>query len=524
MILIKLSRINLKKNMVKKRITWQIEKRKLADLKPHSKNPRQFTDKGMKDLENSINSIGFMQPININQDGVILSGHATTLKLKEMGETEVDVYVPDRLLTPKQEEEVLVRANANTAGKWDWDLLANNFELEEINEWGLEVPDMEVEELEAKEDDFDAEPPAEPITVLGDLYEIGEHRLLCGDSTCSDTVAKLMDGELADIAHNDPPYGMKKEKDGVLNDNLNYSDLLDFNKEWIPLQFLHLKDNGSWYCWGIDEPLMDIYSEILKPYIKTQKATFRNLITWDKGHGQGQNSENTRSYAIADEKCLFVMCGVQGFNNNADNYFEGWEPIRLYLLEQRKLSGLSAKEITNLTNSAFERHSFQKSQWAMPTKESYNKIQNYCKNKNNDAFKKEYDELKKEYDELKKEYYSTRAYFNNIHDNFNNVWHFERTSNNEREGTGEHATPKPLKLCERAIKSSCPDNGLVLDFFLGSGSTMVASHQLKRKCYGIELDPKYCDVIVKRMIKLDPSLKLTRNGEDCKNEFIENND
>ena len=129
--------------MVKKRITWKIEKRKLADLKPHPKNPRQFTEKGMKDLENSIKSIGFMQPININQDGTILSGHGRTLKLKEMGEVDVDVYVPDRMLTPKQEEEVLVRANANTAGKWDWDLLANNFELAEINDWGLEVPDIE---------------------------------------------------------------------------------------------------------------------------------------------------------------------------------------------------------------------------------------------------------------------------------------------------------------------------------------------------------------------------------------------
>lgn len=156
-----------------KRITWQIEKRKLADLKPHAKNPRQFTDKGMKDLENSINSIGFMQPININQDGTILSGHARTLKLKEMGETEVDVYVPDRLLTPKQEEEILVRANSNTAGQWDWDLLANEFEDFELAEWGLEIPAIETEELEAKEDDFDGEPPAEPITVLGDLYEIG---------------------------------------------------------------------------------------------------------------------------------------------------------------------------------------------------------------------------------------------------------------------------------------------------------------------------------------------------------------
>jgi site-specific DNA-methyltransferase (adenine-specific) len=127
----------------------------------------------MKDLENSINSIGFMQPININQDGTILSGHGRAMKLKQMGETEVDVYVPDRMLTPKQEEEVLVRANANTAGQWDWDLLANEFEDFELTEWGLEIPAIETEELEAKEDDFDGEPPAEPITVLGDLYEIG---------------------------------------------------------------------------------------------------------------------------------------------------------------------------------------------------------------------------------------------------------------------------------------------------------------------------------------------------------------
>ena len=119
--------------------------------------------------------------------------------------------------------------------------------------------------------------------------------------------------------------------------------------------------------------------------------------------------------------------------------------------------------------------------------------------------------MKKEYDALKKEYYSTRAYFNNTHDNMNNVLHFYR---HKRQGDeGGHATPKPIPLCERAIKSSCPDNGLVLDVFLGSGSTMVASHQLKRKCYGMELDPKYCQVIIDRMKKLDPSLVIKRNGE-----------
>ena len=72
------------------------------------------------------------------------------------------------------------------------------------------------------------------------------------------------------MGFNDPPYGMKKENEGVLNDNLNYNDLLQFNKEWIALQFSHIKDNGSWYCWGTDEPLMDIYSDIIKPYKRTK--------------------------------------------------------------------------------------------------------------------------------------------------------------------------------------------------------------------------------------------------------------
>jgi DNA modification methylase len=301
---------------------------------------------------------------------------------------------------------------------------------------------------------------------------------------------------------------MKKENEGVLNDNLNYDDLLDFNREWIALQFTHLKENGSWYCWGIDEPLMDIYSGILKPYIKQNKATFRNLITWDKGNGQGQNSEETRSYATADEKCLFVMLGVQGFNTNADNYFEGWEPIRLYLDGERKKSGFTTDECnricgkTNMTQSAFTKGGFR-----LILREDYEKLRQAS---NGNAFKREYDDIKREYDDIKKSYYSTRAYFNNTHDNMNNVWHFSR--HNKDGSEGGHATPKPIPLCERAIKSSSPDGGLVLDVFLGSGSTMVAAHQLNRKCYGMELDPKYCQVIVDRMLKLDPTLEVKRNG------------
>jgi DNA modification methylase len=417
-------------------------------------------------------------------------------------------------LTEQQKDEFIVKDNVGF-GEWDWDILANEWDTDKLTDWGLDLPlDVSVQELEAEEDDYEIPNEINTDIVLGDLFEIGEHRLLCGDSTDSDSVAKLMNGEKADMAHNDPPYGMKKEKEGVLNDNLNYNDLLDFNREWIALQFMHLKESGSFYCWGIDEPLMDIYSEILKPYIAEQKATFRNLITWDKGHGQSQNSELTRSFATADEKCLFVMMGVQGFNNNADNYFEGFESIREYLITQKNKLGWSTDKIIDITGKSSASHYFSKSQWHFPTREHYNSIREASKgdafHKEYDALKKEYDALKKEYDALKKEYYSTRAYFNNVHDNMNNVWHFSR--HNKDGSEGGHATPKPIPLCERAIKSSCPENGLVLDVFLGSGSTMVASHQLKRKCYGMELDPKYCQVIIDRMKKLDPSLEIKRNG------------
>jgi adenine specific DNA methylase Mod len=258
---------------------------------------------------------------------------------------------------------------------------------------------------------------------------------------------------------------------------------------------------------------MDIYSEILKPYIKEQKATFRNLITWFKnpsGLGDGQNNSSARSYGIITEKCLFVMMGVQGFKNDLSNWFEGFEKFRSYYEIQTKKAGLNISKICDLTNS-YAGHYFSRSQYAFPTKEHHEKIQSYCKENQIDAFKKEYEAIKKEYEAIKKEYYSTRAYFNNTHDNMTEVWQFDRHTRQGDEGG--HATPKPIPLCERVIKSSCPENGLVLDFFLGSGSTMVAAHQIKRKCYGLELEPKYCQVIIDRMKKLDPTLIIKRNGQ-----------
>ena len=341
--------------------------------------------------------------------------------------------------------------------------------------------------------------------------ELGTHRLMCGDSTTEADVAKLMAGKQADMVFTDPPYGMGKEKEGVHNDNLNYDDLLEFNKLWIPLSFKYTKANGSWYCWGTDEPLMDIYSNILKPMIKQNAITFRNLITWDKGDaGAGgvsfMGKEGLRSYPIADEKCLFVMCGVQGFNNNQDNYYEGWEPIRKYLEEEAKKVGLNNAKLKEICGVGMFSHWFTKSQFCFIPKEHYLKLQEYYKGKafgkGYGAFSQEYDAFKKEYDELKKAWYETRAYFDNTHDNMTNVWQYPRTKGDERAECGDHATPKPLALCERGIKSSSRPGEAVLDLFGGSGSTLIACEQLNRSCYMMELDPHYCDVIIARWEKL----------------------
>jgi DNA modification methylase len=414
---------------MQKRITWKVEKRKLADLKPHPKNPRQFTEKGMKDLENSINSIGFMQPININQDGTILSGHGRAMKLKQMGETEVDVYVPDRMLTPKQEEEVLVRANANTAGQWDWDLLANNFELEDINEWGLELEmnvEDETQDMEIKNTKNDNEIPnfsTDVITKIGDLYQLGNHILLCGDATNIKDVKKLMENNLADLIFTDPPYNVNVSNSQgmtIQNDNMAKSDFKKFIKNVYDNLFLIAKNGCVYYIFHGESERVIFTEQLVNAGFK-----FAQNLIWVKSHF----TLSRQDYNWRHEPILY------GWKEGASHYFcKDFTQDTVLDKERTDIKNLDKHQLINLLQ-------------------------------------------------------------NTLNQNQETIIYNEKTLHNDL-----HPTMKPLDLCLKLIQNSSKINDKVIDLFAGSGTTIIACEKIKRKCFAMELDPKFCDVIVKRYI------------------------
>jgi hypothetical protein len=236
-----------------------------------------------------------------------------------------------------------------------------------------------------------------------------------------------------------------------------------------------------------------------------EALTFRNEILWEQeGVSWGKDGmSNLRQYANMGERCLFFMLGEQGFNNNSDNYWQGWEPLRIYLVNEMSTMGWTKKDLDRITKSQMSSHWITTSQWLFPTQANYQLIQTEAKGqafkKEYEELKKEYEELKKEYEELKKEFYSQRAYFDSSHDQMSDIWRFDRVKGADRHG---HATPKPIEMMARVMKSSLPKDGLCLEPFGGSGATLIGAEQTGRRCYTMELQPEYCDIIIERWEKL----------------------
>lgn len=182
---------------------------RLSEIHTNPNNPRLIKDERFKKLCQSIKEFPKMmslRPIIIDEDGMILGGNMRFKALKELGYKDVpDEWVKrDSELTEAEKQRFIIADNV-PFGEYDWDILANEWDKDDLIEWGLEIPDFAFKQ-EAVEDDYEIPDEIETDIVLGDLFEIGQHRLLCGDSTDSDSVAKLMNGESADMVFTDPPY------------------------------------------------------------------------------------------------------------------------------------------------------------------------------------------------------------------------------------------------------------------------------------------------------------------------------
>lgn len=400
----------------------EIKKVKIEEIKPNPNNPRIIKDEKFKKLVKSIQELPEMldiRPIVVNDDMVVLGGNMRLKACKAAGIKEVAIIKASELTEEKQ-REFIIKDNVGY-GEWDWDMIANEWDAEELNEWGLDIPNYEGVELDAVEDDFEADADAiETDIVIGDLFEIGEHRLLCGDSTDSDSVAKLMNGEKADMVFTDPPYNVDFKGQELSNTTKNGIEILGH------------KGANSKHEKIKNDSLPD------EEFILFMKEVLSNILLFNKGAWY---------FSFCDLKLDLLLLPLKemGFY---------WKSIIIWKKNQATLSGKDYKS------------RYEPIVYGCPENSFYG-----------ERYKQE------------------------------DIWEFQRTLKNDL-----HPTMKPIPLIENALKNSSKEGMKVLDLFIGSGSTMVAAHQLKRKCYGMELDPKYCQVIIDRMKKLDPSLKVKRNG------------
>ena len=230
---------------------------KITDIKSNPNNPRVIKDEKFHKLCESIKAFPKMlelRPIVVNDDMVVLGGNMRLKALKHLGLKEAPIIKASDL-TDDQQRQFIIKDNAGF-GEWDWDIIANEWDTAELEEWGIDVPVFAETELEAEEDNFNVpEDGIETDIVLGDFFEIGEHRLLCGDSTQTDSYEKLFNGELADLVVTDPPYNVDYEGGTglkIMNDKMENNAFYQFLYDFYTALGSYTKQGGAWYVWHAD--------------------------------------------------------------------------------------------------------------------------------------------------------------------------------------------------------------------------------------------------------------------------------
>lgn len=484
----------------------QIEQRRLADLKDAKHNSRTHSVQQVDQIAASMEEFGWTNPILIDENDEIIAGHGRKMAGLQRGE-EFGPCVVLAGLTETQKRAYLIADNQLPLNA-GWNLGTLKAEVEALQDLDFDIDVLGFDSSFLDELLADVLPPtpppppteeaADPVTVEGDIWLLDGHRVMCGDSTSIDAVARLVGDERAALLHADPPYGMGKQKDGVQNDNLYKEKLDEFQLEWWNAWRTFLTDNGSAYIWGNAPDLWRLwYAAGLE---SSEEFAFRNEIVWDKKSIPGMKSDLVTQYPEATERCLFFQFGPQFLGNvNSDQYWEGWDEIRLYLEAEAQAAGLTASKCREITGVQMFAHWFSKSQWSMINEKYYGMLADALPG----HFEKPYAELRSVYERLKGGYRNhvngiqggMRAYFDNAHEAMRDVWEFPRVTGHERHG---HATPKPVEMMQRVMRSSLPRGGLCLEPFCGSGSTLMGAELTGRRCYTMELTPAYVDVTVRR--------------------------
>ena len=366
----------------------------VSGIAPYEKNAKLHPEEQIESIANSIREFGFRQPLVVDTDNVIIVGHGRLLAAKRLGLDKVPCILAHDL-TPEQIRAYRLADNKTNESEWDMDML--EFELGEILDFDMGGFgfDMSIgdEQSDTQEDNFSMDTSADPVTELGDIWQLGKHRLMCGDGTLAEDVRLLMNKKKADMVFTDPPYGVNV-KGGKNKSNIAG----DLTQVAIPFAFelavtMATKDKARYYFCG-GEGNMLLYHKLFEKFL----FQMPKIIVWTKNG--------------------FVI-KQNGYHNAFELVYYGFK------------TGGGGKE-----------------HW----------------------------------------------YGGRTEAEASDVWKISRDANVNY----LHPTQKPVELPARAIKNSSPKGAIVFDPFGGSGSTLIACEQLDRVCYMMEINPKYCDVIILR--------------------------
>jgi DNA modification methylase len=369
-------------------MTPKIETRLVADIIPYAANSRTHSDAQIAQIAASIKEFGWTNPILVSGDDSIIAGHGRLMAARKLGMEEVPVIVLDHLSKSQQRALVIADNQLALNAGWNMDMLKAEIEDLNLENFNLEILGFDEDFLDGlletapsggmTDEDAVPEVPETPKTVLGDVWVLGNHRLMCGDSTSIDAVDKLMNGAKADMVFTDPPYGVNMQRSGSIKGDASMEDAEIIISGAISTASIVSKQGASWYFWVGFRAYAFTHMEILK-YRKVS-----NCIVWKKpsiGMGKG-------GYRFQHELCVFAG-----------------------EVESRSVS---------------------------------------------------------------------------------DVWEFGRDT------SSLHPTMKPVDLVCHGLENSSKSGDEVLDLFGGSGSTLIACEKINRNARLMELDPKYCDVIIKR--------------------------